>query len=293
MAGCCPSSGSARRRGATPPTCSASGRTAAESPTAHQHGRHRGPGRRRARSTVRSGFAVRQGSRVERSGAARPPRSGLATATWKVSREQHRAVAATGPAERRRARLSLVADAPADADISGLTAALQRVCRAATAALGLQRCRRARDGREPGRTGVAACSDAEARAVAELQFTDQRGPRPGGVPHPAPRAGARLLDAALDRWPGFASLAMVARRPCACSRFPLQEGAVSFGVLELYADRAGPLDADGLAYRRRLRAGRHRAPARRRHRHRRRASSTRDCPPRSSTGPGSTRRRGW
>ena len=26
--------------------------------------------------------------------------------------------------------------------------------------------------------------------------------------------------------------------------FPLQEGAVSFGVLELYADRAGPLDAD-------------------------------------------------
>ena len=29
--------------------------------------------------------------------------------------------------------------------------------------------------------------------------------------------------------------------------FPLQEGAVSFGVLELYADRPGPLDATGTA----------------------------------------------
>ena len=35
--------------------------------------------------------------------------------------------------------------------------------------------------------------------------------------------------------------------------FPLQQGAVSFGVLDLYADRAGPLDADGLAMARDLR----------------------------------------
>ena len=55
-----------------------------------------------------------------------------------------------------------------------------------------------------------------------------------------------LLDAALDRWPGFASLALV-RGVRAVFSFPLQQGAVSFGVLDLYADRAGPLDADGLA----------------------------------------------
>jgi hypothetical protein len=55
-----------------------------------------------------------------------------------------------------------------------------------------------------------------------------------------------LLDAAHDRWPGFASLALV-RGVRAVFSFPLQQGAVSLGVLDLYADRAGPLDADGLA----------------------------------------------
>jgi hypothetical protein len=94
-------------------------------------------------------------------------------------------------------------------------------------------------------TGVAACSDAEARAVAELQFTANEGPalvafrtrRPVLVP---------LLGEALDRWPGFASLAG-ARGVRAVFSFPLQQGAVSFGVLDLYADRAGPLDPDALA----------------------------------------------
>ena len=101
-----------------------------------------------------------------------------------------------------------------------------------------------------------------------------------------------LLDAAHDRWPGFASLALV-RGVHAVFSFPLQQGAVSLGVLDLYADRAGPLDADGLA----MGAGFARAAtdllldgdtvdrgA---------ASSTRDCPPRWWTGRGSTRRRAW
>jgi hypothetical protein len=146
--------------------------------------------------------------------------------------------------ERRRRVRSLVDGVPADGDLHGLTAALQRVCRAAVAALGL-RGAAVHVMAESQATGVAACSDAEARAVAELQFTANEGPalvafrtrRPVLVP---------VLGEALDRWPGFASLAW-ARGVRAVFSFPLQQGAVSFGVLDLYADRAGSLDADALA----------------------------------------------
>jgi hypothetical protein len=148
-------------------------------------------------------------------------------------------------AEQRRHRVLAMLDAvSADGDLHGLTSGLQRVCRAAVAAVDL--CGAAVHlMAESETTGVAACSDAEARAVAELQFTANEGPalvafrtrRPVLVP---------LLDVALDRWPGFAALAW-ARGVRAVYSFPLQQGAVSFGVLDLYADRPGPLDADGLA----------------------------------------------
>jgi hypothetical protein len=150
----------------------------------------------------------------------------------------------SGAEERRRHVLRLVADASSDEDLAGLTAALQRICRASIAALGL--CGAAvHVMAETGAAGVAACSDAEARAVAELQFTANEGPawvafhtrRPVLVP---------LLDAAVDRWPGFASLAM-GRGVHAVFCLPLQQGAVSLGVLDLYADQAAPLETDRLA----------------------------------------------
>jgi hypothetical protein len=96
-----------------------------------------------------------------------------------------------------------------------------------------------------GSDGVAAFSDLETGALAELQFATNEGPsyvafrtrRPVLVP---------ALDRVLDRWPGFSTLAME-HGVRAMFALPMQEGAVSFGVLELYADRAGPLDADALA----------------------------------------------
>ena len=148
-----------------------------------------------------------------------------------------------GPEERRRLVRSLVVSAVADAGLGGLAAALQRVCRAVTDLLALKgavvHVVSTTDG-----AAVAACSDEESRAVAELQFTANEGPamlafrtqRPVFVP---------ALDSAFDRWPGFASLA-VERGVRGLFAFPLQEGAVSFGVLELYVDGAGPLDAQGL-----------------------------------------------
>ncbi len=140
-------------------------------------------------------------------------------------------------------------DAPAtgpafDPELEGTAAALQRICRAVTDALAL--CGAAVHlMAADADTGVAASSDAEARAVAELQFASNEGPavvayrtrRPVLVPE---------LRLAADRWPGFCSLALE-RGVRALFAFPLQEGAVSFGVLELYADRPGPLDATGNA----------------------------------------------
>ncbi len=146
-----------------------------------------------------------------------------------------------GPQERRRLVTLLVARAQADPDLQGLTAALQRVCRAVTDSLDLRGAAVHVISKADG-AAVAACSDADSRAVAELQFTTNEGPalvafktqRPVLVP---------ALDSEAARWPGFASLA-IEHGVRGLFAFPLQEGAVSFGVLELYADRAGPLDAD-------------------------------------------------
>ena len=150
----------------------------------------------------------------------------------------------SGAEERRRQVLALVEEATADPDLQGLAAALQRVCRAATDTLAL-RGAAVHVMAETETAGVAGCSDAEARAIAELQFTANEGPalvafrtqRPVLVP---------LLDQALDRWPGFASLAEE-RGVRAVFSFPLQQGAVSFGVLDLYADQVGPLGTEGVA----------------------------------------------
>jgi len=148
------------------------------------------------------------------------------------------------PEERRRLVRLLTSQAQADPGLVGLGAALQRLCRAVTEALALRGASVHLMTESLG-TGVAASSDAESRAVAELQFTSNEGPavvafrtrRPVLVPE---------LRLAAERWPGFCSLALD-RGVDGVFAFPVQEGAVSFGVLELYANGHGPLDARGKA----------------------------------------------
>ena len=150
----------------------------------------------------------------------------------------------TGPEERRRLVRSLTSLARTDPGLVGVTADLQRLCRAVTDALILRGAAVHLMTQAQG-AGVAASSDAESRAVAELQFTSNEGPavvafrtrRPVLVPE---------LRRAADRWPGFCALALE-RGVDGVFAFPLQEGAVSFGVLELYANGHGPLDAPGTA----------------------------------------------
>ena len=149
-----------------------------------------------------------------------------------------------GPDERRRLVWSLVGSATPDPGLQGSAASLQRLCRAVVARLRLR-------GAaihlmiSAGSDGVAAFSDDATSALAELQFAANEGPsyvafrtrRPVLVP---------ALDRGLGQWPGYSTLAME-HGVRAVFAFPMQEGAVSFGVLELYADRTGPLDADGMA----------------------------------------------
>ncbi|MET0525627.1 MAG: GAF and ANTAR domain-containing protein [Nocardioides sp.] len=149
-----------------------------------------------------------------------------------------------GPEDRRRRVLRLVQDAHADRGLEGLAADLQRVCRAARDALVLRGAAVHLMVTDNG-AEVAAASDHESRAVAELQFTTNEGPAMVAFRTRRPVLAPRL-DALADRWPGFASLA-AEQGVRGLFAFPLQEGAVSFGVLELYAEGEGALDADGRA----------------------------------------------
>ena len=234
---------------------------------------------------------MRQGSRVETSGAA-PSRDplGPGPARWKVSREQHRVVRVRGRgASPPRARAGRGRARPTGIS-QGLTAALQRVCRAATAALGL-RGAAVHVMAESEAAGVAACSDAEARAVAELQFTANEGPALGGVPHPAPRARAPAR-----RGPRPLARLRLARAGARRPRGVLLPPPAGRGLLR----GPRPVRRPGRTARRRragdgrgLRRGPPPTSCSTATPSPRPGSSTRDCPPRWWTGPGSTRRRAW
>jgi hypothetical protein len=148
-----------------------------------------------------------------------------------------------GAAGRRRLVWSLVGAASPDRGVEGLVAWLQRVCRASAAALPVQGV--AVHLMSTGADAVAASSDDETRALADLQFAANEGPAHSAFSTRRPVLVPDLADA-VSRWPGFVSLA-IERGARSVFAFPMQEGAAGFGVLEAYADRAGPLDADALA----------------------------------------------
>lgn len=92
----------------------------------------------------------------------------------------------------------------------------------------------------PGQEAVAATSAVGERHVDELQFSLGEGP---GVD--AFRTGRPVLvsdlTTAFTRWPAYAPAAVRAGA-CAIFSFPLQLGAVRFGVLSMYADETRRLD---------------------------------------------------
>jgi hypothetical protein len=136
-----------------------------------------------------------------------------------------------------------------DSAPTGTTGDLHRVCLVATTGLSLvgaavRLAASSEDGVDRV-DGVAASSDALARVLADLQFDGNEGP---GIEALRLRRPVLVPDvaAAASRWPGFALLAS-GQGLGAVFSFPLHEGAVCFGVLELYDVQPRRLTAEEMA----------------------------------------------
>lgn len=139
-----------------------------------------------------------------------------------------------------RARALLADTLGVDADLG---AGLDRLCQAATHDLRLSGVAITLM-TDHAQQAVAGASDEGARELEEMQFALGEGPgcdafasgRPVLVPD---------LERAFARWPGYVPAAL-RLGTCAAYTFPLQLGAMRFGVLTFYADRASTLGAPEL-----------------------------------------------
>jgi GAF domain-containing protein len=120
---------------------------------------------------------------------------------------------------------------------------LDRLCRAAVLELALDQASVTLM-TTAGSSVLVASAGRPGPGIQELQFDLGEGPGPDAY-----RAGRPVLvpdlRAELGRWPGFASAALE-RGTTAVFVFPLQLGAVRFGVLTCVRDEPGPLGHDAL-----------------------------------------------
>ncbi len=96
-----------------------------------------------------------------------------------------------------------------------------------------------------GHGGTLAATDGPARVMENLQQTLGEGPCLAAFGDRRPVLEGDLAQAG-GRWPGFVAGATEAGI-AAVFAFPLQIGAIQFGVLDLYRDTCGPLDGLQLA----------------------------------------------
>lgn len=95
-----------------------------------------------------------------------------------------------------------------------------------------------------GSEAVAAVSDPETRRLEALQFDLGEGPGRDAFATGRPVLTSDM-EAAFARWPAYAAAARRAGVGSAYA-FPLQVGAVRFGVITFYAGSPATLDAEGL-----------------------------------------------
>jgi hypothetical protein len=99
---------------------------------------------------------------------------------------------------------------------------------------------------EHGPTGIVAALDEESQVVGELQFIVGEGPCWEAFETRAPVLVQDLLGEAGQRWPGYCT-AVQARGVRSAFAFPLQVGSARLGVLDVYRQQPGALDAEALA----------------------------------------------
>lgn len=104
---------------------------------------------------------------------------------------------------------------------------------------------------DAGHQGVIAATDGAARLMEDLQFTLGEGPCLDASRARRPVMQPDLARTASTRWPGYGP-AMLDAGIAAIFAFPLQVGAIRLGILDLYRETPGDLDAaqlgDALAY---------------------------------------------
>ncbi len=94
--------------------------------------------------------------------------------------------------------------------------------------------------------GVAAAFDTTSELLEELQFTVGEGPCIDAFGSRRPVLAPDLDDGARLRWPGYAPAALE-HGVHAVFAFPLQQGAVRLGVMDLYADKPSSLSTEHLS----------------------------------------------
>jgi hypothetical protein len=96
-----------------------------------------------------------------------------------------------------------------------------------------------------GAWGFAVSSDAASQRLEELQFTLGEGPCIEAIATSRPVLVADVRDGAAGRWPMYAE-AVQQHGVRAVFAFPLQTGAVSFGVMDVFRTRAGRMSREDL-----------------------------------------------
>jgi GAF domain len=99
---------------------------------------------------------------------------------------------------------------------------------------------------DSGPGAILAATDGAARVMEELQFTLGEGPCVDASRERRTVLQPNLALTAPQRWPAFAAGALEAGIR-AIFAFPLQVGGIPLGVLDLYRDSSGDLDAGELA----------------------------------------------
>jgi hypothetical protein len=135
--------------------------------------------------------------------------------------------------------------AVADESLSGLPAALQRICRAVTSSLLLSGAavQVITDSRE---AVVLASSDGASHRLGEIPFEVGEGPCLDAFTMGRPVLVRDLLGEGQSRWPGYVS-AVIGAGLRATYALPLHVGAVRLGVLELYGARVHSLSSAELS----------------------------------------------
>lgn len=99
---------------------------------------------------------------------------------------------------------------------------------------------------DAGHQGVIAATDGAATLMEDLQFELGEGPCLDASRNRRPVLQPDLGRTAGTRWPGYGP-AVLEAGIAAIFAFPLQVGAIRLGILDLYREAPGSLDADELA----------------------------------------------